>query len=229
VEDRFKALSTLQTLQRVEWRHTMESERFGERLKELERRYQEWVAPINRIINEKLFLVSRGGYTSADFERDVKQVREHQLDKYDPYQEMYTLFDRMCPHYLAAASRERKAIRSVVSDKDGILSALLGYAYRAATQLRTKADEEWLDKGLAAVSIENCSKDYRDVLLALAELYVAAEEMGINPKPAFKAAAALSSRETPRGGKTPVSKMLSSFHSYGALKERRGRKTSQSG
>jgi hypothetical protein len=164
-------------------------------------------------------------------EEDTRQpISKETSSKSESISWTSTIFIKRCTRcYLAAASRERKAIRSVVSDKDGILSALLGYAYRAATQLRTKADEEWLDKGLAAVSIENCSKDYRDVLLALAELYVAAEEMGINPKPAFKAAAALSSRETPRGGKTPVSKMLSSFHSYGALKERRGRKTSQSG
>jgi hypothetical protein len=59
------------------------------------------------------------------------------------------------------------------------------------------------------------------VLLALAELYVVAEEVGIDPKPEFKAVSRLSSREKPSGGTTPVSRMLASFHRYAVLKERR--------
>jgi hypothetical protein len=196
-------------------------------LEQLERRYQEWVEPINQVIREKSFQVNRDGYTPGDFRRDVNQIREEQRAKYDPYQEIYAFLDQLCPAYLTATPQERAAIRSAVSEKNGVLSALLGYVYKSAKQIRSGSGEEWLRRGLAAISIENCRKDFRDVLLALAELYVAAEEAGIKPQPEFRAVARLSSREKPRGGTTPVSKMLANFSKYGALKERR-RKSQES-
>jgi hypothetical protein len=194
-----------------------------EQLDRLENRYQEWAEPLDRAIQEKSFRVNRDGYTPEDFYREIDQISEAQREKYDPYQEMYALLDQLSPAYLTATAEEREAIRLAISDKGGVLSALLGYVYRSAEQVRTQADKEWLLRGLAAVSIENCSKDYRDMLIALAEMYVAAEEVGIDPKPAFKAVAALSSRKTPRGGVTSVSKMLANFPTYAVLRERKGR------
>jgi len=194
-----------------------------QQLGELEERYQEWVEPINRVIGECSFKVNRDGYTAADFDRDVKAIREEQRAKYDPYQAIYELLDELCPVYLEAVAEQRAAVRAAVSDKNGVLSALLGYVYRAARRIQSPADREWLRRGLAAVSIENCGKDYRDVHLALAELYVAAKEAGIKPGSDFKAVSRLSSTEKPRGGDTSVQEMLANFRGYGALRERRRR------
>jgi len=129
----------------------------------------------------------------------------------------------LCPAYLEASAEQRAAVRVAVSDKNGVLSALLGYAYRAARRIQSPEDREWLLRGLAAISIENCAKDYRDVHLALAELYVTAEEAGIRPRADFRAVSRLSSEEKPRGGDTSVKKMLANLPRYGALKERRKR------
>ncbi len=192
-----------------------------ERLTELEARYQAWAEPINRVMRECSYKVNRDGYTYADFERDVKKIKDEQLARYNPYQEMYEFFDELCPAYQAATAQERAEVRAAVRDKAGVPSALLGYVYRAASQIQAPSDSEWLRRGLIAVSIEDCSQDFRDVLLALAELYVAAEEVGIDPRSEFRAVSRLSSREKPRGGTTPVSRMLTGFHGYGALKERR--------
>jgi hypothetical protein len=194
-----------------------------EQLDELEERYQEWVEPINRVIRECSFKVNRDGYTPADYERDVGAIRDAQRAKYDPYRAIYDLLDELCPAYLEASAEQRVAVRAAVNDKHGVLSALLGYAYRAAERLRSSADREWLQRALAAISIENCARDYRDVLLALAELYVAAEEAGIKPRADFKAVSRLSSGQKPRGGSTSVRHMLANFQSYGVLRERRGR------
>ena len=191
------------------------------RLDELEERYQEWVEPINQVIWQCCFKVNRDGYTQADFERDVAAIKEKQRAKDDPYQAIHELLDELCPAYLEASAEQRAAVRAAVSDKRGILSALLGYAYRAAKRIQSPADREWLRRGLAAISIENCAKDYRDVLLALAELYVVAEEAGIRPSSDFRAVSRLSSGEKPRGGNTPVKEMLAHFRSYGVLRERR--------
>ena len=194
-----------------------------QQLDELEARYQAWVEPINRVILESLSKVNRDGYTAADYERDVQAVREQQRARYDPYQAIHALLDELCPAYLEASAEGRAAVRDAVSDKTGILSALLGYAYRAAKHIQSPADWEWLRRGLAAVSIENCARDYRDLLLALAKLYVAAEEAGIRPRSEFTAVSRLSSGETPRGGDAPVQEMLANFSGYGVLRERRRR------
>jgi hypothetical protein len=194
-----------------------------QQLDELEARYQAWVEPINRVTWESYLKVGRDGYTSADCDRDIKAIRERQRARYDPYQAIYALLDELCPAYLAASADQRAAVRAAASDKKGVLSALLGYAYRAAKRIQSPEDREWLLRGLAAISIENCARDYRDVLLALAELYVTAEEAGIKPGSDFRAVSRLSSAEKPRGGDTPVKKMLANFRGYGALRERRKR------
>jgi hypothetical protein len=194
-----------------------------QQLDELEARYQAWVEPINRVTWESNFKVGRDGYTTADSKRDIKAIRERQLAKYDPYQAIHALLDELCPAYLAASAEQRTAVRAAASDKNGVLSALLGYAYRAARRIQSPEDREWLLRGLAAISIENCARDYRDVLLALAELYVSAEEAGIKPSSDFRAVSKLSSEEKPRGGDTSMKKMLANFRGYGALRERRKR------
>jgi hypothetical protein len=190
-------------------------------LDQLEEKYQEWVAPINEVIQECSFKVNRDGYTPADFEKDVMRIREKQREKYDPILAIYALLDEICPAYLEASPEERASIRTAVSDKNGILSALLGYAYRAASRIQSPADRQWLRQGLTAISIENCSRDYRDVLLALAELFIAAEEAGIQPRPEFNAVSRLSSAEKPQGGNTSLQSILANFHGYGVLKEHR--------
>ena len=92
------------------------------------------------------------------------------------------------------------AIRAVVGQRKGAVHALLGFVNRAANQLRATGDARWLELALAGASVENCRRDYRDVLLSLAELYVAAEESGIDPRPEFARIAALSDTEKPAGG-----------------------------
>src|SRR5437763_12610434 len=94
----------------------------------------------------------------------------------------------------------------------GAVQAMLGSVIRAYCQLRATRDRAWLTLGLAGASIENSRRDYRDLLLALAELYVAAEESGLDPQPEFARIATLSDGEKPAGGPTPVSKMLARFH-----------------
>jgi hypothetical protein len=192
-----------------------------QQLDELEENYQDWVAPINQVIKECSFKVNRDGYTPADFDRDVRTVREKQLEKGDPIQPIHNLLDELCPAYLSASPEEREQVRDAASDKNGVLSALLGYAYRAASQLKSPDDKEWLLNGLAAISIENCGRDYRDVLLALAELYVKAEEVGIKPRSAFTTVSRLSSDEKPDGGDTSMQVMMARLTSYAVLKERR--------
>lgn len=152
------------------------------------------------------------------------QCSPSNLMLYYPSEEQEQALYDLCRFYLETSSEQRARIRTWISDKEGLLNRCLGYVHKVSKQIHSVEDGEWLRIGLAAASIENCRFDYRDFLLALAELYVTAEEAGLDPRGEFKAVATLSSKKTPRGGgTTSVSSMLSNFHRYAVLKERRRR------
>src|SRR5439155_5859066 len=119
------------------------------RLDEMERRYQEWTAPINRAIQERAYRINRGGYSGEDFHRDLLRIDAEHKAVYDPYPEFYALFDELCPAYLEAGSEERSTIRAVVGQRKGAVHALLGYVNHAANQLRAAGDVAWLRLALA--------------------------------------------------------------------------------
>lgn len=201
----------------------MDLNKLQERLNNWERRYKEWAKPINQALKELGYRVNRDGYTAADYDRDISQIQKQQLAKYNPFEEMNQLLDELCPYYLNAPDQQRQQIRELTSGITGITSTLLGYAYRMVQRIQSPADEQALLHGLAAVSIENCQVDFRDVLLALAELYVTAERAGINPRSPFAQVAKLSSGSASQGGPSSVRSMLANFHTYRVLKERRSR------
>jgi len=116
--------------------------------------------------------------------------------------------NELCRCYLGASERQRGSIRDAVSDKKGILNQLLGVVYGSAEQVRITKDVSWLRIGAAAASIQSGRLDYRDFLLALAELYVAAEEVGLDPESEFKAV----------GGGIP-----GDFHTYAVVRSRRAK------
>jgi hypothetical protein len=142
---------------------------------------------------------------------------------YYPTEAQDAFFRQMCLTYLEAAPKERERMRRLVSEKGGVLNRLLGLTYQSAKRLRETADPIWLRIGLAAASLENCRFDFRDYLLALAELYVAAEEAGLDPRPEFRKVGRMSSRELPRGGERPASRMIGGMSRSAVLKERRER------
>ena len=125
---------------------------------------------------------------------------------YRPSEEHKPFYINLCQTYLDAPYEQRTLIRDAVSDRKGILNRLLGFVYEAAEQVRATKDVYWLRMGLAAAAIENSRLDWRDSLTAMAELYVTAEEVGIDPKPEFEAA----------GGGVPAN-----FHTYAVVGSRR--------
>ena len=175
---------------------------FEEELRRWEARYREWAEPIDHFIRTSLIRVNRDGYTLADFQRELTAIREQRLAKYDPGADIEPILERMCAEYLTASQAERERCRAAVSDKDAVQSFLLGYVASCADRIRCPEDLGPLRRGLAAASIENCATDYRDVLVALAKLFVCAERAGIDPVPHFREVGRLSSDAKPRGGTT---------------------------
>ncbi len=96
------------------------------------------------------------------------------------------LFRELCLRALREpAPYDRYWILITLKEKTGLASAFLGYMYTAADRLRETRDVQWLEVGLGASILQEGYPDWRDYILALANLYVTAEEAGINPDPAF--------------------------------------------
>jgi hypothetical protein len=66
--------------------------------------------------------------------------------------------------------------------------------------LRTAGETVTFRRGLAAASIENKQSDFRDTIVALRELFAAAQDSGIDPRDELKRVAAVSDEHPSRGG-----------------------------
>ncbi|HEV8486666.1 MAG TPA: hypothetical protein VGV87_24180 [Blastocatellia bacterium] len=201
----------------------MNLEQIATQLDVLEVRYQDWRKPINDVIEKSMQRVNRDGYTLADSQREIKEIFNTQHAIYDPVREESAFYEEVCLVLLNGTAKERDQLRALVSSKPGVQACLRSYASDSVRRLQLSNNIQLLRIALAALSIDNCSSDYRDVLTALAEIYVAAEKVGIDPEPHFKYVASLSSNQRPRGGQTSVAEILDHFAEYAILKERRAR------
>src|SRR5207244_8219077 len=69
----------------------------------------------------------------------------------------------------------------------------------------------WLDRALAAASIDDQRRDYRDWIMSLGDIYLSARAHGIDPAPAFKRVAEISNAEPHRAAPTPTRDAMSRF------------------
>jgi hypothetical protein len=136
-------------------------------------------------------------------ERAAHSPMAYVLPDEEGQQALYAL----CQGYWCASRQQRTAIRSAVHGRKGVLNQLMAYVHRASERVQTTKDIAWLQIGTAAALLSG-QLDYRDFLLVLAELYVTAEEAGLDPGPVFDAA----------GGGIP-----SDFHTYAVVRSRRAR------
>lgn len=70
------------------------------------------------------------------------------------------------------------------------------YARRLAKALAAGGDAALLRQGLLAIAIVQEQPDYRDIIISLAFLHLAARKAGLDPAPAFNTVAALARPET---------------------------------
>jgi hypothetical protein len=115
------------------------------------------------------------------------QCPDSTLTIYVPEPEPAARLAEICRLYLAVGAPEQAKLMGAVAGRTGVQNHLLGYAYACAGQLKASRAGEWLRLGLAAAALAEGGMDPRDVLLALAELYVTAEAAGLEPAPAFEA------------------------------------------
>ena len=154
----------------------------------------------------------------------VEEFRKKRLLEDDPISRFYVFFDNYYYVYLDATPEERADIRKLVKDiycinnKTANITrfmsdVLLQYANKwVVAKMRYTGEEEWLLRGLTAVSIENGSVDYRDSMLSLAKVYVAARDKNIAPFPLMKKVANVSSDEKPAGCSDTMKTLMVGIH-----------------
>jgi hypothetical protein len=134
------------------------------------------------------------------------------------FSEMHVLLDELFCLYLNADQEQRLSIRGFFEDKNRLLKYLHSYVGgRAAPRLGSTGDVKWLRLGLAAASIADQRVDWRDLLICLGALWLAAEEAGIAPARYFSAVARISSDE-PVYGSSSTRDLLRGFRSSGHLR-----------
>jgi hypothetical protein len=134
---------------------------------------------------------------------------------YPPSSENAAFFLELCDAYRAAPRAKRDRVRSEVARWKGVMDALLAFVYDRIGQFRDAAKgnaasercdgASHLMTALAAASIRGDGPDYRDFYMALAELFSAFREAGLDPAAEFNA----------MGGGIPAD-----FHTYAVARGR---------
>jgi hypothetical protein len=185
-------------------------------------RFRQWELPLRRFRAENYRRLNKDGYTWEAYQRGLAELEASLTAVDDPRAELYSHFDRLCAAYAASSGNVRIQVREFVAVRKSMGRLLWRYAHHLRTLVQGPGDSRLVSLALAALSIENCSANYRDTLMTLADLYVAAEQAGIDPQPLFAAVAEWSTNEYTTGGCESLATMLCEFSDSSVLRERRG-------
>jgi hypothetical protein len=202
----------------------MDTATFQERLREYADQFRSWSEPIKQF-RQSWQRKPITGLTDVDkYAQEMEDITKQQRAKYDLPAIVSSFLDQYYEVYLQSSLNDCSRIRAISGNSIEFKEFLLfSYVRRTVSELQVTGNEAWLWRGLVAMSLEDCSDDYRDTLTALAELFVTAEQHGHTPKHAFQQVARLSSHQKPSGGRTPVSEMMMNFENYAIVQERRQR------
>ncbi len=199
---------------------TLSDDRLGEidaRLGEIDARWTEWDRELAQVQKD----LEEGGMDFWDALHAVHAQQVESMRRGDSpfdFDQLRQLLDELCGIYLEADPERRALIRGFFDDKDRLSTYLHSYiGGRAARLLRSSGDVKWLRIGLAAASISDMRVDWRDLLISLGKLYLAAEDVGIRPISHFTAVAKISNPEG-RYGEGSTRDLLRDFHRSGHLR-----------
>jgi hypothetical protein len=185
-------------------------------------RYEEWERPLRSYRAEEMRRLNKDGFTWDMFDRGLRELAARLQANFDPWVAIHPLVEQLCAAYVAGDGAERAEIRAFAAQRKSLGDVLGRFANQCAARVTCAADGPRVAQALTALAIENCPTDYRDTLMTLADLYVAAEQAGVDPRALFAAASELATDEFTPGGCESMARMLREFHGYSVLRERRG-------
>ena len=127
-----------------------------------------------------------------------------------PRDEVFAVFDEICDFYIHSDPSRCALIRGIVHEREAhfLLGEYLAYA---SGILKQGGRPEWLERGIAAASIDDQRRDYRDWLMSLGDLYLSARAAKLDPSPVLKRIAELSNPERHAAAPTPTRDALRTF------------------
>ena len=127
--------------------------------------------------------------------------------------------DELCAFYLKGSDDERDHIRKLVEVYRSLHQGLLDHVVWVTRRIESSQDSAWVRRGLAAASIEDNRLDFRDLFVALGELYLAAARVGIDASHCFGEAAQLSSAIVGPVFKHSMKEFLANFEKSAYFKQ----------
>lgn len=127
-----------------------------------------------------------------------------------PRDEVFAVFDAICDLYARSEPPDCATIRRIVHEHEArlLLEDYLGYASRI---LKKGGRPEWLERGIAAASIDDQRRDYRDWLMSLGDLYLSARAAHLDPSPVLKRIAERSNPDRHAAAPTATRQALGTF------------------
>jgi hypothetical protein len=201
-------------------RRSVSEERLAELDAGLQRLNEAWTAWDKELVEVQRRLEQEGMDKLEAIEVVHRQVMEGLRSGTGPvtFEMLHEPLDELFDLYLEASEEQRVLIRDSFEDKKRLRGYLHSYVGgRAAPHLGATGETRWLRRGLAAASIADQKVDYRDLLICLGALWLAAEDVGIAPARFFSSVARLSSDE-PVYGNRSTRQLLRGFRSSGHLR-----------
>jgi hypothetical protein len=127
-----------------------------------------------------------------------------------PRDEVFAILDEVCDLYSRSDSPRCAIIRGVVHEREARV-LLEEYIAHASQALKRGGRPEWLERGIAAASIDDQRRDYRDWLMSLGDLYLSAHAKNVDPSPVLKRIAERSNPERHPAAPTSTRDALSTF------------------
>jgi hypothetical protein len=127
-----------------------------------------------------------------------------------PRDETFAALDEICDLYARSDSPRCAIIRGVVHEHEA-RRLLEDYIANASRVLKQGGRPEWLERGVAAASIDDQRRDYRDWLMALGDLYLSGLSAHLDPSPVLKRMADRSNPERHAAAPTPTRDALRTF------------------
>lgn len=127
-----------------------------------------------------------------------------------PRDEVFAVFDLICDRYVKSDAQDCATIRGIVHEREA-RALLADYIAYASGILKKGGRPEWLDRGIAAASIDDQRRDYRDWMMSLGDLYLSARAARLDPTPVLKRIAERSNPERHPAAPTPTREVLEKF------------------
>jgi hypothetical protein len=127
-----------------------------------------------------------------------------------PRDEVFAIFDEICDLYVRSDPPRCAIIRGIVHEREARI-LIEEYVSHASQVLKQGGRPEWLERGIAAASIDDQRRDYRDWLMSLGDLYLSAHAKNVDPSPVLKRIAERSNPERHPAAPTSTRDALGTF------------------